>query len=168
MARKSLANRKSRSAILKMAAIDWCIKHRYSANVELGVMPWGARRADVIAVSVRGDIVIVEVKSCQADLEADSKWRAYLPYCDRFFFCVGNDHWNSHKEAILQTLKGTTAGLMVLEPDGYVRVKKYSGANTMSVENRFHILGRMAWRGGEFNRSKNHRRRRYLEEADGN
>jgi hypothetical protein len=47
------------------------------------------RRADVLAVDARGAFTIVEVKSSLADFRADSKWSAYLGFCDAFFFAVG-------------------------------------------------------------------------------
>jgi len=46
------------------------------------------RRADVMALSPGGEIVIVEVKSGLPDFRADGKWRDYLPYCDAFAFAV--------------------------------------------------------------------------------
>ena len=49
------------------------------------------RRADVMAVGPRGEIVIVEVKSCLADFQTDQKWPEYAPYCDRFYFAVDCD-----------------------------------------------------------------------------
>lgn len=49
------------------------------------------RRADVMALSGRGEIVIVEVKSCQTDFATDQKWPEYAPYCDRFLFAVDCD-----------------------------------------------------------------------------
>ena len=42
------------------------------------------RRADVIALDPRGEIVIVEVKSGPEDYRSDQKWQDYLDYCDRF------------------------------------------------------------------------------------
>lgn len=47
------------------------------------------RRSDVIALSGSGDIIIVEVKSSLADFLADKKWPDYQPYCDQFYFAVG-------------------------------------------------------------------------------
>lgn len=47
------------------------------------------RRADVVAVSGKGDIWIAEVKSCLADFQSDQKWPEYMEYCDRFYFAVG-------------------------------------------------------------------------------
>lgn len=49
------------------------------------------RRADVMAIAGRGEIVIVEVKSCLQDFATDQKWPEYAPYCDRFYFAVDCD-----------------------------------------------------------------------------
>ena len=49
------------------------------------------RRADVMAVGPKGEIVIVEVKSCLQDFRTDQKWPEYAPYCDRFYFAVDCD-----------------------------------------------------------------------------
>ena len=49
------------------------------------------RRADVMAVGPKGEIVIVEVKSCLQDFRTDQKWPEYAHYCDRFFFAVDCD-----------------------------------------------------------------------------
>jgi len=46
------------------------------------------RRADIMALSPRGQIVIVEVKSGLEDFRADRKWGDYLPFCDAFYFAV--------------------------------------------------------------------------------
>jgi hypothetical protein len=49
------------------------------------------RRADVMAMGPKGEIVIVEVKSCLADFQTDQKWPEYAPFCDRFYFAVDCD-----------------------------------------------------------------------------
>lgn len=49
------------------------------------------RRADVMAVGPKGEIVIFEVKSCLQDFATDQKWPEYAPYCDRFYFAVDCD-----------------------------------------------------------------------------
>ncbi|MDZ4320458.1 MAG: DNA repair putative endonuclease MmcB [Phenylobacterium sp.] len=46
------------------------------------------RRADLMALAPRGELVIVEVKSGLEDYRVDRKWHEYLPYCDRFAFAV--------------------------------------------------------------------------------
>lgn len=46
------------------------------------------RRADLLALSPRAEIWIVEIKSSLADLRADGKWRDYRLHCDRLFFAT--------------------------------------------------------------------------------
>lgn len=46
------------------------------------------RRADLCGLSAKGEIWIVETKSCLADFAVDQKWPDYLDYCDLFFFAV--------------------------------------------------------------------------------
>lgn len=46
------------------------------------------RRADVFALSPKGHMVIVEVKSCLADFAVDQKWQDYLEFCDQYYFAV--------------------------------------------------------------------------------
>jgi len=46
------------------------------------------RRADLMALGPRGEIVIVEVKSSAEDYLTDRKWGEYEPYCDSFYFAV--------------------------------------------------------------------------------
>ena len=49
------------------------------------------RRCDIMALGEKGDIVIVEIKSCIADFRADGKWPDYRQWCDRFYFAVLQD-----------------------------------------------------------------------------
>lgn len=49
------------------------------------------RRADIAGLDRQGRIAIAEIKSCQADYDADSKWEDYLPFCDLYFFAVAED-----------------------------------------------------------------------------
>jgi hypothetical protein len=46
------------------------------------------RRADVAALSRKGEIWIVEVKSSVADFRSDGKWHEYREFCDRLLFAV--------------------------------------------------------------------------------
>lgn len=48
----------------------------------------GGRRADLMAIGPKGELVIVEIKVSRADLLGDGKWTDYLPHCDRFFWAV--------------------------------------------------------------------------------
>lgn len=58
----------------------------YAPLVEV-TLPNG-RRADLMALSPKGELAIIEVKSGIEDYRVDRKWHEYLPYCDRFAFAV--------------------------------------------------------------------------------
>ncbi len=58
----------------------------YAPLLEVGLP--NDRRADVMALGPRGDIVICEVKSGVDDYRCDQKWQEYGPFCDAFYFAV--------------------------------------------------------------------------------
>ena len=54
-------------------------------------VPERGKRVDVMAVGPKGEIWVIECKSCRADFMSDAKWDGYLPWCDRFFWAVDTD-----------------------------------------------------------------------------
>ena len=58
----------------------------YAPLMEVG-LPNG-RRADVMALGPKGEVVICEVKSGIDDYRVDRKWQEYGPFCDAFYFAV--------------------------------------------------------------------------------
>ena len=48
----------------------------------------GGRRVDLMALSAKGEIVVVEIKVSRADLAGDGKWPDYLAWCDRFYWAL--------------------------------------------------------------------------------
>src|ERR1700754_5042648 len=82
--------------------------------IAMAEVPLGdGRRADLMALNARGEIIIVEVKVSRADLLGDGKWTDYLAHCDRFFWAVpaGFDLTPFEQEAFLPT----RAGLIVAD-----------------------------------------------------
>ncbi|NAZ35990.1 MmcB family DNA repair protein [Rubellimicrobium sp. CFH 75288] len=55
------------------------------------MVPATGLRVDVMGLGPSGEIWVVECKSSRADFAADRKWRAYLDFCDRFFWAVDAD-----------------------------------------------------------------------------
>lgn len=55
----------------------WCLAEMPLRN---------GRRADLMGIDPKGQIVIVEIKVSRADLLGDAKWPDYLEFCDRFFW----------------------------------------------------------------------------------
>lgn len=44
------------------------------------------RRADLMGIDAKGQVIIVEIKVSRADLLSDAKWPDYLDHCDRFYW----------------------------------------------------------------------------------
>jgi hypothetical protein len=82
----------------------------------LGEVPLrGGRRADLMGIDARGQVVIVEIKVARGDLLGDAKWGDYLDYCDRFFWALppGLDRAPLESAAFLPELCG------IIVADGY-------------------------------------------------
>lgn len=62
------------------------LRHDLTAMAEVPLE--GGRRADLMALDARGQLVIVEIKVSRADLLGDGKWGDYLAHCDRFYWAV--------------------------------------------------------------------------------
>ena len=50
-----------------------------------------SRRADLMGIDPKGQLVIVEIKVSRADLLGDGKWTDYLDHCDRFYWGLAPD-----------------------------------------------------------------------------
>src|SRR5689334_18374043 len=68
------------------------------------------RRADIMALGTKGELVIVEIKSSIADFRADDKWSHYRDFSDRLYFAVAN--------GFPRTLIPEDCGLMVADAFG--------------------------------------------------
>ncbi|MCC2112341.1 MAG: MmcB family DNA repair protein [Hyphomicrobiales bacterium] len=58
----------------------------FSLVAELGLA--SGRRADLVALGPKTELVIIEIKSSLEDLRADNKWPDYRAHCDRLFFAT--------------------------------------------------------------------------------
>lgn len=58
------------------------------------LVPTSGLRVDVMALGPKGEIWVIECKSCRADFQSDQKWAGYLAWCDRFFWAVDTDFPN--------------------------------------------------------------------------
>ena len=71
---KAVGVRQHTTDMLKKAAIGYLVKKGYGVNLELGIIPWGKRKVDVIGINFKSHIVVFEVKSCKSDYVTDKKW----------------------------------------------------------------------------------------------
>ncbi len=49
------------------------------------------RRVDLITITDKGLITIIEIKSSPEDFRSDKKWGEYIEWADRFYFGVGDN-----------------------------------------------------------------------------
>ncbi len=96
------------TALLARGVTRMLIQHGLAPTLEVPLA--NGRRADVMALTQKGEIWIVETKSCLADYACAEKWADYLDYCDRFFFGV--------TEAFPRQLIPEEAGLIVADGFG--------------------------------------------------
>jgi hypothetical protein len=66
------------------------------------------RRADLMGINQKGEVIVVEIKCARGDLLGDQKWLEYLDYCDRFYWAVpaGFDYSPIEGEAFLPERTG--------------------------------------------------------------
>lgn len=55
------------------------------------LVPTPGLRVDVMALSTKDEVWVVECKSSRVDFQTDSKWQGYLDWCDRYFWAVDQD-----------------------------------------------------------------------------
>lgn len=81
---------------------------RHEIMVQSEVSLRNNRRADLMGVNAKGEVIIVEIKCSRADLLGDQKWPEYLDYCDRFFWAVpsGFDYSPIESESFLPERTG--------------------------------------------------------------
>lgn len=158
----TVSKRKTRTQLLTQAAMHYWVKLRFGVNLEMGICSWGKLRADVLAISMKGDVIIGEVKSGRADFVSDQKMEQYLPYCNQLYLVIGHDDtWVKEFERDLQT-KGI--GILRLEPDGYLKVYKKAPKRKMDGKIKKSMILRIAWRNAVYSKRTVVRRQRiYLE-----
>lgn len=79
-------SRPDTTALLARGVTRLLLDHDVAPVLEMPLA--NGRRADLCGVSAKGEIWIVETKSCIADFAVDVKWPDYREYCDLFFFAV--------------------------------------------------------------------------------
>lgn len=160
--------RKPTTEALKQAASYLFFHYRYACHLEIGVMPWGRRRADVVAVKLNGQIVIVEVKSCVADFRTDTKWTEYLPYCHKFYLAMMPQTWDKLKQEseTVKLLSKHGVGVIGLMADGYAKIMRPATEYEMDDDKHRSLLARLAWRAADLSkRNRRTRERVFVEQS---
>ncbi len=79
--------RQSETAVAIQRGVGRLLRsHGYAMLTEFTLA--SGRRADVIALSPKGILWIIEIKSSPLDFKVDLKWPEYRDYCDHFSFAI--------------------------------------------------------------------------------
>jgi hypothetical protein len=144
--------RKNDTLRLKRAATYYLVDKLYSVYDEVGLKSdnkYSKLRADILGLTVRGQTVIVEIKSCWADFTSDTKWESYLPFANKMYFAISIELFESkHGAYIKDRLKAHGVGLMVVTEGGNVIVKQNAKHRKVKGDLKRWIITKMAWRGG--------------------
>lgn len=97
----------------------------------LEFVPTPGLRVDVVSVTPKGEIWVVECKSCRADFSADRKWQGYLDYCDRFFWATDCDFPTE--------LLPDDSGLMIADPYG-AELSRMAPLSKLAAARRARVL----------------------------
>lgn len=143
------------------AVSDYYRKKRYSVHSEVGVLPWGKCVADLVAFSMKQEIIIGEVKSCWQDFKTDTKWHNYIKKCDKYYFIFSKETWDKDSHRILPLIEPhNVVGVIVVDLDRWwsnnsihyrrhaVRVVKNAKKDELDFETRLWMITKLAYKGG--------------------
>lgn len=93
------------------------------------------RRADVMAMDLKGGFVIVEIKSSPQDYRSDAKWPEYRDYCDSLYFAIPS--------SVPRELISEDAGLIVADAWG-AEIFRHPDSHPLSPARRKAVTLRFA------------------------
>lgn len=145
--------RKATTLRLKRAATYYFVDKGHSVYDEVGLksgQEWSRFRADILALTMKREVVIVEVKSGWQDFIKDVKWTEYLQFCNKMYFIIEESFYNTEKGKFVEAkVREQGVGLMVLAAVGNkVRVVVNAKRRDMLGETKKWIYTKLAWRGG--------------------
>ena len=146
-----MTNRREIAASITSSVVKYYTKKRFCVNAELGLQSrrLGMLRADVLALNMKHEIVIVEVKSSIADFKTDQKYHLYLPFCNKMYIACQPKLYEKIKDSVNEDV-----GIMVVQDNGKLKVAKNAKSRIVDPETLLQILTRLAFRNADHNRYK--------------
>lgn len=135
--------------LIKSSVQRYFTKKCYAVNAEVGLNKGGALRADLLAVNMRGEVVVIEVKSSVADFKSDKKWWHYVDFCSRLYFAVDEKTYTKIHDLIPKGF-----GIIVVDGSGKAWVKQTASRMEIDADTRLNLVIRLAFRNADFNRYK--------------
>ena len=130
---------------LKSVVSHYFLDKRQAVNFEIGVKE--GLRADVLSVSMRSKITMIETKSSVQDFRTDKKWQRYLKYCHQFYFAVDVATYKKIKDDIPK-------GIGVFVVSDRLGIKIFQKASNREVDPKLLLdtVTRLAFRSADKNR----------------
>lgn len=164
-AEKGTMSRKVVTAKLTAACLMHLVQKGYGCfrELALGSRRKMRRRADVIGVHMKGDIILCEVKSSIEDFRVDKKFQLYLPYCHRMYFVFP---YTIPWQKLLPEFQHLGIGVMELQRDGLIRMVRPAKRRDIDKKIERELLLRMVWRGSSISQrtSRKYPYRTYVED----
>jgi len=112
----------------------------------------------------RGEIVLLEVKSCIADLRTDKKLHEYLPFCNRMYVVLRMRDWLRVKAKGYELPPGVGVLALCPYPSGRMKVVRKAKFRMIPDETKLAMFIRIAWKSAPYSRGKGTKQLRvYLE-----
>ena len=152
-----VSSRKEITEALTKAAMMHMVRYGYAVYREIGLSRGGTLRADLLCLNFKKKIVIIEIKSSEADYNSDAKWPKSLSLADQLVFVLPQSVWDT---GTVRPQRGV--GVLVLdEKTGYMRsVQRAETQEILDDETRDYLILRMAYRAAEFSKRNVKRRTR--------
>lgn len=129
----------------------------FAVNAEVGLNKGGALRADLLAVNMKGEVIIVEIKSGVPDFRSDKKWHKYLEYSNKFYFAVGAKTYEKIKDDIpkgigvfvIRKFRNTKIKSLV---NYKIRMVQRAAYREINPDTKLNLAIRLAFRNADFTR----------------
>lgn len=145
MTRLKTANALYATIAERFTSKNYVVNQELSFNVGKGKLV----RADLVALNMKREVVIIEVKSCKQDFLTDKKYHTYLRFCNKLY--IGTNLKTAEQ---IKDLVPAGVGIIVDS-----RVYKNAKRREMKEKDFMQVLLRFAFRNADYNRIKRHSRK---------
>tara|TARA_Y100000590_G_scaffold367596_1_gene427753 strand:- start:300 stop:767 length:468 start_codon:yes stop_codon:yes gene_type:complete len=103
------------------------------------------KRVDIIALNLKKEIIIVEVKSNKTAIKLDKKWKNYLSYCNYFYFACNGNLKNISFSKNIGVIQENSKNVKIIKKSKYRNIPKNRKNNlifkiALSAASKFHRL----------------------------
>jgi hypothetical protein len=135
---------------IKEAVRKYYTKKLMAVFFELGLTRAGSLRADVLAISMKGQVVVVEVKSSVRDFLTDKKYLKYSDFCNKLYLAMTLE---VYKEVQDKIPKGV--GLFLLNNNYQIIKVRPAKSRTLEPGVAQNLAIRACFRSSDFSTRKN-------------